>query len=162
MSDEPNNTKRRRKSRLEPPEKFLELLKPDDHAFNEEILEKVLETYYSNRGSLMRTARELNISYHTLKTWKDKYDDFREKLMMVDDLIRDTVHDLFMGKVLDPDERNPAWRIFYLKKHDPRYSDKSQPLHVGLELTDSSVKKSEDKPGPEPPVEPEGNTEEVP
>ena len=89
--------------------------------------EDLVESYYRQRGSLVLVARELGRPVQPLFQRRETDTALAAVLDLVDEIIRDEVHAQFMQKVLDPAERMPAWKIFYLKNRDRRYAERPKP-----------------------------------
>lgn len=93
---------------------------PDD-----ESSRTLLDSYYKNNGSMMKVATENGIPFTDLHHRRLQDHAFGKCLDLIDEMHKDEVHAQFMDKVKDGKERNPTWKIFYLKNHDPRYAEKA-------------------------------------
>jgi hypothetical protein len=103
----------------------------------------ILESYYRNRGSLAGAARALGVSYYQLRKCVRRDAALKEALEAVWEFLKDEAHAQFMGKVLDPTEKNPTWKIFFLKNHDPRYEERKdgKGAKVTINIGDSNFEK---------------------
>lgn len=120
-------------------------VQPDSHELTPPLQDIILEEVYRCNGSLVKACQTLNIPYGTVKKWKRSIPEFKEALDLIQEVIMDEVHDQYMGHVLDSDERNPAWKIFYLKAHDLRYKFADKPSSqkaptINIVFTDSTFK----------------------
>mgnify|MGYP001595889319 CR=1 FL=1 len=126
-----------------PPSDVLALVRKGNPEAVYPLRDKLAETYYTCRGSLPKTCLALGLSYQAVLKLRKDNEDFKELFTTLDELLVDEVRHQFMGNVLDPNERNPAWKIFYLKKNDPRYADRPPPqagVNITLNFKDPTIK----------------------
>lgn len=103
------------------PRGLAAFVRDDGASWAPERLDEVLGYYFASRGSLPRTARRLGVPYGTLHRWIAEHEEVREALRRVDEILQDRAHQLYLDRVYDPEQKNPAWAIFWLKKNIPRY-----------------------------------------
>jgi hypothetical protein len=137
----------------------------DGVELTEDELESILQTYASNLCSLPRTAKSLGIPLGRLRRWA-KDGRLSEALASLKELQNEEILYAYTQKALDPYERNPAYKIFYLKKNVSEYADKPKPAaKVEIVLTDGAFTKkatNEPKSGPSVPVDAPADPAKVP
>lgn len=122
---------------------ILKLVKPDLDNDIGYLTDRIVESYYGERGSLPRTCRTLGLSYRAVAKLRKDHEGLREALKAVDEILADEVHQQFLDHVYDRDDKNPAWKIFYLKKNDPKYADRppgDKPIQINLQFNDTTLR----------------------
>lgn len=117
------------------------LVRREDIPWDGSLEDRVAEEYYRARGSLSSVARIMRLPYRALKAIRQNDRELQTKLACVDEILSDEVHQQYMDHSLNPDERNPAWKIFFLKAHDPRYAEKVKQVKVDVQISDSTFKR---------------------
>jgi hypothetical protein len=101
--------------------------------------EEIVAAYFTHQGNLAAVARTLAIPYVDLVNWRRDHARLSADLQEVEQIITEEAHGLFMRKVLSPGNRIPAWLIYFLKNHDPRYNERGpQQKRVEVVITDNT------------------------
>ena len=116
-----------------PPGAITRFVADDGKTLDLDGWEEILAAFLKHRCSLPRTAKELKIPLGTLRRWA-KDDAFKEALDGVRQIVADEVLSQYVEKALDPLERNPAWKIFFLKKNVAAYADKVGKVEPKIEI----------------------------
>ena len=121
----------------------LDLVRPSDLPDVPGFQDRLVEAYYGERGSLPKVCKTLGLSYLSLKKLIKDNPPLKEAIRGVDEILADEVHQLFLERVLDPTDRHPAWKIFYLKKNVPLYADRppsEKAIQINLTFQDNTLK----------------------
>lgn len=114
----------------------------DGRSLNPDQWELILRTFLDAKANLTRTARELGIPLGVLRRWKRENKDFSEALETIREIINDQIIAQLTDRALDPTERNPAWKIFFMKKNIPQYADRpKENQKVELVISDTTFKR---------------------
>lgn len=116
--------------------------------------EGILRAYAHARCSLVKTAKTLALPLGTLRRWVKEDQAFGEALAGIKAMMDDTIHAQYLDRVLNPDERNPAWAIFYLKQNLDQYAAKTgkNTAKVEIVIADATfANKPKDTPVPKDP-----------
>ncbi|MDR7528649.1 MAG: hypothetical protein QN130_12310 [Armatimonadota bacterium] len=105
------------------PRGLAKFLQDDGRPWDPELLDSILGHFFAARTSLPRTARMLDIPLGTLRRWIDEEPELARGLQAVVELVHDRAHQLYLDRVFDATQKNPAWAIFWLKKNIPTYFD---------------------------------------
>ena len=142
-----HSPKSKKAPKLNAPKDLTRFIEQGTLAISEPAREALLEAYYRNRGSLQRACRETGFLFGTVKGWRKADKKFREALQTIDELIDDEIEQLFLDRVFDGTERNPAWSIFRLKSTHEKYipPDKSQKSGQTIQIfiSDDTFKRAE-------------------
>jgi hypothetical protein len=111
------------------------------------VAESFVEAYYHAGGSLLVACKVTGVAYPAAVRWRAERPEFRTALAECDALVRDVVHQQFMARVLSGDEKNPAWKLAYFKKHFPEYVETQSGPTVAITVVDSTI-----RPLPAPPL----------
>lgn len=131
---------------LTPPKDLTRFIEQGTLAISEPARQALLEAYYRNRGSLQRACRDTGFLFGTVKNWRKTDKPFREALLTIDELIDDEIEQLFLDRVLDGTERNPAWSIFRLKSTHEKYipkKDVKTGQTIQIFISDDTFKRSQ-------------------
>jgi hypothetical protein len=131
---------------LVPPKDLTRFIEQGTLEISEPARNALLEAYYRNRGSLQRACRETGFLFGTVKNWRKTDKRFREALSTLDELINDEIEQLFLDRVFDGTERNPAWSIFRLKStHEKYIPEKAQKTGQTIQIfiSDDTFKRAE-------------------
>ncbi len=122
--------------------RLTRFVRDDGRSFEPDLWEPILEGYFTNRGNLTKVAKELEIPLGVLRRWKRENKDFSDALDTVRDIINDQIVAQLTDRALDPTERNPAWKIFFMKKNIAQYADRpKENQKIELTISDSTFKK---------------------
>lgn len=126
------------------PKELIKLIRRGDEVAEKSLFDRILVKYYEHKGSMVPVCKELGVSYGSIKAWRAEFPEFGMAMQTVEQIIADEVHEQFMERVMTLDERNPAWKIFFLKSHDPRYADARKPqnpVQININIGDDTFRK---------------------
>ena len=82
--------------------------------------------WFTAGGSWARVAAQMGWPYSRLTAWAATDPSLKARIAEADAILKDLRHARYVDRVDDPEQRHPAWLIFYLKHHDARYAESVQ------------------------------------
>ena len=108
--------------------------------YTPELHASIIRAYYRSKGNMAQTSRITQVPYGRIMKWRAQYPDFDRELREVWEILVEEVHGLYMERVMNPETHMPAWQIYFLKTHDPRYQEKPKQKQVQITITDDTLR----------------------
>lgn len=106
--------------------------------FEDRLFDEVVACY----GILHRACLRLGLNYNTVRDHIQDRPHLKEKYQFAKHIFTKEVEYQYLDRVIDPNERNPAWKIYWMKNQHPEYLDKKGVApSIVVNISDDSTKK---------------------
>jgi hypothetical protein len=112
--------------------------------WSEDTKDRLIEEIYACHGVLGVACGRLGLSWDAVQKKIERDPELRRSVAWVRAFVNQEIEYQYMQRVLDPSERNPAWKIFYMKhKLEDFYEGKAAPNPINILISDSATRRAD-------------------